>query len=138
MMSRAGSTQEKKAPARAIATTTAALYVCVQQGKQMTSLAAERAETEGRAYARAHGLAISEVIKDPYGEPAPSRRVGWTRIRELVESGTIGVVITRWPAAIAPDAFHEARHREVRWLQDHRVQVHYSWAPLAATRGEAV
>jgi hypothetical protein len=46
-------------------------------------------------------------------------------------------VIARWPAAIAPDAAHELRYREIKWLQGHGVQVRYTWEPLAAGNGEA-
>ncbi|MGW0493538.1 hypothetical protein [Streptomyces olivaceus] len=110
----------------------AVLYVCAQRGRLMPSLAATRAETEGRAYATALGLRITDTITDPYGEADPQRRAGWCLVRALAQAGTIGTVIARWPAVIAPDGAADTRHREIQWLQDHGVRVRYSWAPLAA------
>lgn len=115
---------------------TAVLYVCAERSKLTPGLAAERAEDEGHAFAQARGLRITEVITDPYGDPHPCHREGWMRVRELVESAAIGVVIVRWPACIAPDSSHELRHREIRWLQDHGVRVRYSWEPLSSGSGE--
>lgn len=111
----------------------AVLYVCAARG----TLAAERAETEGRAFAQARGLHLTEVITDTRGEPEPLHRQGWLRVRELAEASAAATVIVRWPAAIAPDSARELRHREIGWLQDHGVQVRYSWEPLAAGNGEA-
>ncbi|MCG0066011.1 hypothetical protein L0F81_22385 [Streptomyces tricolor] len=116
----------------------AVLYVCAARGVHDPTLSADRAETEGRAYAAVRGLRIAEVIRDPYGEPDPLRRTGWWRVRTLAEAGTAATVITRWPAAIAPDSATDLRHREVQWLQDRGVQVCYSWAPLAAQRASRV
>ncbi|WP_331720764.1 hypothetical protein OG762_52280 (plasmid) [Streptomyces sp. NBC_01136] len=110
----------------------AVLYVCAERGTSARGLPAERAVAEGRKFAEARGLALVETVTDPYGEPDPCHRQGWQRVRELAASAAVGVVIARWPACIAPDASHELRHREVRWLQDHGVRVRYSWAPLAA------
>lgn len=110
----------------------AVLYVCVARGKPAQSPAADRAAAEGREFAEEHRLALVETVTDPYGVPDPCHREGWLRVRELAASGAVRVVIIRWPAAIAPDASHELRHREVCWLQDHGVRVRYSWAPLAA------
>ncbi|MFI1507584.1 hypothetical protein [Streptomyces sp. NPDC020597] len=101
------------------------------------SLAAERAEAEGKSLAEAHGLTITEVISDPYGEPDPCKREGWARVRELVESGSADVVIVRWPSSVAPDHSPDLRHREIGWLQERGVRLRYSWAPLASTGGEA-
>lgn len=58
-------------------------------------------------------------------------------MRALAEASAVATVIVRWPAAIAPDCAHELRHREIGWLQDHGVQVRYSWEPLASGSGEA-
>lgn len=116
---------------------TAVLYVCAERGMQTPGLAAERAETEGRAYAQEHRLTILDVIQDEFGEPDPCNRDGWKRVRELVESGAVAVVIVRWPACIAPERSHELRYREVRWLREHGARVRYSWEPLAADGGEA-
>ncbi|QRX97419.1 hypothetical protein JNO44_37890 [Streptomyces noursei] len=108
------------------------LYVCAERGRLAPTLAAERAEQEGREFAATRGLCLVEVVTDVYGEPEPCHRAGWTRVRELAATGKVGVLIVRWPAAISPDATHEVRHREIRWLQDRGVQVRYSWAPLTA------
>ncbi len=114
----------------------AVLYVCADRGTLMPGLAAERAEEEGRAFAGRRGMTITEVITDEYGEPDPARRKGWQRVRELAQAGAVATVLVRWPAVIAPDAAHELRHRETRWLQEHGVRVRYTWAPLATTGGE--
>ncbi|KOV58459.1 hypothetical protein ADL01_37835 [Streptomyces sp. NRRL WC-3618] len=114
----------------------AVLYVCAERSKLTPTLAADRAEAEGHEFAEARGLTITEVVTDPYGEPDPCHREGWTRVRELAESGAVGVVIVRWPACIAPEPSHELRHREISWLQDRGVQVRYSWEPLATGGGE--
>ncbi|MFF0629534.1 hypothetical protein [Streptomyces sp. NPDC004296] len=103
-----------------------------ERGRLTPTLAAQRAEEEGREYAAARNLHLVEVVTDPYGQPNPCHRDGWMRVRELADEGQIGTVIVRWPAAISPNAWHEMRHREIRWLQDHGVEVRYSWAPLAA------
>ncbi|MGX1727967.1 hypothetical protein ACWIGE_15000 [Streptomyces diastaticus] len=109
----------------------AVLYVCADRGRQMPSLAAERALAEGRAFAKRHELTITVVVTDRYGEPDPARRPGWLKVRELAATGGIEAVLVRWPAAIAPDAVREYQDRETRWLQGHGVQVRYTWAPLA-------
>ncbi|MDV9187661.1 hypothetical protein R6L23_05400 [Streptomyces sp. SR27] len=114
----------------------AVLYVCADRGTLMPGLAARRAEQEGRAVAQDCGLAITEVVTDEYGEPDPTRRRGWRRVRELAQAGIVTEVLVRWPTAIAPESVPELRHRETRWLQEHGVRVRYTWAPLAA-RGSA-
>ncbi|MFJ3673657.1 hypothetical protein ACIPSE_45170 [Streptomyces sp. NPDC090106] len=116
--------------------TAALLYVCVERAQPTSSLAAERARTEGMAYAQDRGLTITEVIIDPYGEPDPGQREGWCQVRERAASGTVGVVIARWPACIAPYTATDLRHREISRLHDAGVHVRYSWAPLAAAGGE--
>ncbi|GAA5216875.1 hypothetical protein [Streptomyces thinghirensis] len=130
------STQETSAVPARPGRSTAVLYVCAERSKLTPTLAADRAQTEGRALAEARGLTLAEVVTDPYGEPDPCRREGWLRVRELAESGAVGVVIVRWPACIAPDTSHELRHREIGWLQDHGVRVRYSWEPLASGGSE--
>ncbi|MFI6209185.1 hypothetical protein ACIBAI_22735 [Streptomyces sp. NPDC051041] len=97
-----------------------------------------RAQHEAQEFAQQRGIDIVEVITDPYGEPDPCRREGWQRVPQLVESGAVGMVITRWPAAIAPAPSHELRYRETEWLRDHGAWVRRSWAPPAARHGEAV
>ncbi|MFE0790430.1 hypothetical protein [Streptomyces mutabilis] len=114
---------------------TAVLYVCAERGRLLPTLAADRAQAEGRAYATAHGLRITDVITDPYGEVDPVRRAGWRLVRALAQTGAMDTVIARWPAVIAPDVAADLRHRETRWLSDHGVQLRYSWAPLAAGGG---
>ncbi|MCC8455592.1 recombinase family protein [Streptomyces rochei] len=130
-MSRAESTTPTERTGRPD-TGAAVLYVCAERGRLVPTLAADRAQSEGRAYATAHGYRLTDVITDPYGEADPVRRAGWRLVRALAQAGTISTVIVRWPAAIAPDGAADLRHREIRWLQDHGVQVRYSWAPLAA------
>ncbi|MFD7444046.1 hypothetical protein [Streptomyces sp. NPDC059909] len=126
-------TEEKSAvPA---AQTAAVLYVCAERSPTAPGLAAERAEREGRAFARAHDLALVETVTDPYGEPDPMQREGWRRVRELAAASEIGMVIIRWPATLAPEANHELRYREVNALAEHGVTVRYSWAPLASDSG---
>ncbi|MFF8293606.1 hypothetical protein ACF068_30980 [Streptomyces sp. NPDC016309] len=114
----------------------AVLYVCADRGMVMPGLAVERAEEEGRTFARERHLAITEVVTDEYGEPDPCRREGWQRVRMLAATGAVAVVLVRWPASIAPEGAHEYRHRETRWLQEHGALVRYTWAPLAARGGE--
>ncbi|WP_411093588.1 hypothetical protein [Streptomyces sp. 049-1] len=130
-MSRAESTTPAERTARPD-TGAAVLYVCAERGRLVPTLAADRAQSEGRAYATAHGLRLVDVITDPYGEAEPVRRAGWRLVRALARAGTVDTVIVRWPAAIAPDGAAERRHREITWLQSHGVRVRYSWAPLAA------
>ncbi|MFJ2589666.1 hypothetical protein [Streptomyces sp. NPDC087538] len=113
------------------------LYVCVDRGTIMPRLAAQRAVEEGQAFAQKNGLMVTEVVTDEYGEPDPCRRKGWRRVRTLAAAGEIASVLVRWPAAIAPEALADYRHRETRWLREHDVRVHYTWAPLAATGGES-
>ncbi|MFZ4240865.1 recombinase family protein [Streptomyces murinus] len=115
----------------------ALLYICAERGILTPSLPATRAEEEGRAYAAVHGWRIVEVFHDPYGDPDPGCREGWRRVRQLVAAGAAATVITRWPAAVAPDNRADLRHREIRWLQDHGAQIRYSWAPLAAQRDQS-
>ncbi|MCL6281550.1 hypothetical protein M3398_30270 [Streptomyces albidoflavus] len=107
------------------------LYICADRGRQMPSLAAERALAEGRAFAERHELTITVVVTDRYGEPDPARRPGWLKVRALAAAGGVEAVLVRWPAAIAPDVVREYQDRETRWLQDHGVRVRYTWAPLA-------
>ncbi|MEU9774542.1 hypothetical protein [Streptomyces sp. NPDC047968] len=116
-------------------TTPAVLYVCADRGTLMPHLAAERAEEEGRAFADRHGLMVTEVITDEFGEPDPVRRGGWQRVRELARAGTVTAVLVRWPASIAPEVAHEFRCREATWLRQHGVRVCYTWAPLAKAGG---
>lgn len=134
-MTRTPDTRESTAVA-ALASA-AVLYVCAERSELTPTLAADRAEAEGRDFAETRGLTITEVITDPYGEPDPCHRQGWVRVRELAESGAVGLVIVRWPACIAPEAAHELRYREIIWLQGCGVRVRYSWGPLATGGGEA-
>ncbi|WP_330457410.1 hypothetical protein OIB37_11170 [Streptomyces sp. NBC_00820] len=115
----------------------AVLYVCAERSKLTPGFLAARAESEGRAVAQAQGLRITDVITDAFGEPDPCRREGWLKVRELAESGTVAVVMVRWPTCIAPDSAPDLRHREIGWLRERGVRVRYSWAPLAANTGEA-
>ncbi|ORT54671.1 hypothetical protein BKD26_34495 [Streptomyces sp. CB03238] len=113
------------------------LYVCADRGTLMPGLAAQRAEEEGRAFAREHALAVTEVVTDEFGEPDPARRPGWQRVRELAAAGAVASVLVRWPAAIAPESSSEYRYRESSWLLEHGVRVRYTWAPLVSMGGAA-
>lgn len=105
----------------------AVLYVCADRGRQMPSLAAERALAEGRAFAERHELTIAAVVTDRYGEPDPGRRPGWLKVWELAAAGGIEAVLVRWPAAIAPVVVREYQDRETRWVRGHGVHVRYTW-----------
>ncbi|MER6501879.1 hypothetical protein ABT218_21420 [Streptomyces sp. NPDC001455] len=137
MLARADRGEPGRVAAAPAATTgpahAAVLYICAAPGTLIPGLAAQRAETEGHAYARDHGLTITETINDPYGPPDPCRRPGWRRVRELAETGAIDTVIARWPSSIAPDQASELRHHEIAWLRDHGTRLHYTWEPLATT-----
>ncbi|MCX5142615.1 MULTISPECIES: hypothetical protein [unclassified Streptomyces] len=98
----------------------------------MPGEAAQRAQTEGRAFAQERGLTIAEVVTDTYGEPDPGRRRGWRRVRQLAQTGHVTAVLVRWPSAIAPESARELRHREAAWLHDRGVRVRYTWAPLSS------
>jgi hypothetical protein len=135
-MSRAETPQENAAAPAVPDPAATVLYVCADRGTTMPGLAAQRAEEEGRAFAQEHGLTITEVVTDEYGEPDPCHRDGWQRVRELAATGAVASVLVRWPSAIAPESSSECRYHETIWLQEHGVQVHYTWAPLAATSGE--
>ncbi|MEV5887577.1 hypothetical protein AB0L74_33935 [Streptomyces sp. NPDC052020] len=136
-MNSAGTIQETTAAQAAADPAAAVLYVRAERGKLNPTLAQEPAEEEGHAFAQQHRLTITDTVKDAYREPEPCLRAGWQRVRQLTESGTAAVVITRWPACIAPEPSCELRHRENQWLQEHGVRVRYSWAPLAQSGGEA-
>ncbi|MFI0901898.1 hypothetical protein [Streptomyces sp. NPDC020983] len=137
-MSSAGTSQENAAAAPAVPDPAASvLYVCTDAGTAVPGVAAQRAEEEGRAFAEAHGLTITELVADEYGEPDPCLRQGWQRVRELAAAGAVASVLVRWPTALAPDSAHEYRYRETRWLQDHGVRVLYTWAPLTSATGGA-
>ncbi|MEV6565931.1 hypothetical protein [Streptomyces kronopolitis] len=115
--------QATRKPPRAV------LYICAQRDGS-SSLAAERAIEEGRAFAERNDLRILTEIPDTYGEPVPSKRAGWARVREMAENGEMDVVIARWPNALSVDS--ELRAPELDYLGQHGVQVLFSWAPLAA------
>ncbi|MEU9112161.1 hypothetical protein AB0D04_10270 [Streptomyces sp. NPDC048483] len=126
----------QETPRSTHASTLAVLYVCVERGTGAhidPGLPASRAREEGHSFARRHGLTITHEITDAFGEPAPHKRAGWNKVRELVQRGEVGAVIVRWPTAISPD--HEQRYDEVRWCKDHGSGVLFSWAPLAAMAG---
>ncbi|WP_254404872.1 hypothetical protein [Streptomyces sp. AC627_RSS907] len=135
-MTSSGTPQEEAAAPAVPDPVAAVLYVCADRGTLMPSLAAERAEEEGRTFAQRRGLTITEVVTDEFGEPDPSHRAGWQRVRALAEAGVVGAVLFRWPASIAPEGAHEFRYRETAWLQEHGVRVRYTWAPLSSTGGE--
>ncbi len=108
------------------------LYVCADRAPGVPGEAAQRAQTEGRAFAQERGLTIAEVVTDTYGEPDPGRRRGWRRVRQLAQTGHVTAVLVRWPSAIAPESARELRHREAAWLHDRGVRVRYTWAPLSS------
>jgi hypothetical protein len=107
------------------------LYVCAERGLRNPRLGAERAEQEGRVFAAAKKITITETVTDPYGQPDPLCREGWRRVRELAERGEMEMVIVRWPTVIAPNRSHDLRHREISELHQQGVSVRYSWAPLS-------
>ncbi|MFE3601382.1 hypothetical protein [Streptomyces sp. NPDC059142] len=135
-MSSAGKPQEEAAAPVAPVAAATVLYVCADRGTVIPSLAADRAEEEGRAFAQRHGLLITEVVADEFGEPDPARRKGWRRVRELAAAGAVASVLVRWPAAIAPESASEHRHHETSWLQKRGVRVRYTWEPLAKRDGD--
>lgn len=112
------------------------LYVCADRPRTEPRAATQRAQTEGQAFARERGLTITEVVTDTYGEPDPARRGGWRRVKQLVQTGGVTAVLVRWPSAIAPESADELRHREIAWLNDHGVNLRYTWAPLMSLSGE--
>lgn len=115
-------------PSTSPQTQRAVLYICAQRDGS-SSVGVERAFEEGRAFAERHGLPIVTEIPDPYGEPVPSKRAGWVRVREMAENGEMDVVIVRWPNALS---VHPAlRTPELDYLGRHGVQILFSWAPLA-------
>ncbi|WP_242537152.1 hypothetical protein [Streptomyces albidoflavus] len=123
-------------PQKNTGATRAVLYVCADRGALMPTLGSQRAQMEGQHFADERGLTITEIITDSYGEPDPTQRKGWQRVRELTETGAVSVVLIRWPAALAPDSAHELRHRESLWLQQQGVRLLYTWPPLAKIGGE--
>ncbi|MFD4578112.1 hypothetical protein ACFWNK_38145 [Streptomyces sp. NPDC058417] len=130
-MSNAATPQDDVAPS-APPVPAAVLYVCADRGPALSALAARRARAEGLAYAQERGLAVTAVFCDPYGEPDPQARAGWTRVREMAAAREITAVLIRWPAALAPESSADLRHRETDWLREHGVRLHYTWAPLVA------
>lgn len=115
----------------------AVLYVCVDRGRLASKLPEQRAIEEGRAFAAGRGLSLVEMITDPYGEPDPRCRKGWQRVCEMAARGEITDVVTRWPAAVAPESHHELRFRETEALAEHGVTIRYSWEPLAELKAAA-
>ncbi len=119
--------------------TAAVLYVCADRDQWRResgrSEAEDQARDEGHAYAAAHGLDIVATYDDPYGEPDPDRRPGWCAMRARLALGDVRAVITRWPAAVAPDSHHETRFAALRDLQDRGITVAWTWEFLAAEEG---
>lgn len=111
------------------------LYVCAARSNETPGLAEDRALEEGRALAARRDLTITTVISDACDEPVPQERSGWCRLRELAERGEVDVVIVRWPNAISTR--RELRGPEVDYLNQHGVEVVFSWAPLTAEAGES-
>lgn len=117
-----------------MSTRAAVLYVCVDRVRPPSKVPEEHAVEEGRAFADRRGLRLVATITDPYGEPDPQSREGWRRVCEMAARGEITDVITRWPAALAPESHHELRFREAEALAEHGVTISYSWEPLAALK----
>src|SRR5947207_1222676 len=126
------SASQKALSAASAGATPAVLYVCAERAGSST-LATARATEEGHAFAEKHALRIVATFADPYGEPAPQKRSGWMRVREMAERGEAEVAVVRWPNALSPH--HELRYPELEHLGRHGCQVLFSWAPLAAMAG---
>ncbi|MFF8903215.1 hypothetical protein ACF082_37795 [Streptomyces lydicus] len=107
--------------------TPAVLYVCAAH-RGTSAVGVERATEEGHAFAERYNLRIVDEITDMYGEPVPSKRRGWARVREMANKREIEVAIVRWPNALSPVPAH--RPPELAYLKRHGVQIVYSWAPL--------
>lgn len=116
------------------AASAAVLYVCAERGKQVPTLAEERAVEEGHAFAGERDLRITAEVTDTFGEVDPGKRTGWQCVRGMAARREVTAVITRWPDAISTD--HDLRHSEIAWCQEHAVRVLFSWAPLSAQGGE--
>ncbi|UQA95702.1 hypothetical protein [Streptomyces halobius] len=115
--------------------TPAALYICARRPGTMSTQPEDKALAEGQAHAERHGWPILHTITDPYDEANPQQRPGWLRVRTLAAANRIGVVITRWPASIAPESLHELRHEEIGKLAADGCTVDYSWSsPISTER----
>ncbi|MGW7362956.1 hypothetical protein ACWGI8_05885 [Streptomyces sp. NPDC054841] len=107
----------------------AVLYVCAERRPSALTLAAERAEAEGRGLAETCGLTLVDVITDPYGTADPQQREGWQRVRGMAARGEITTVIVRWPSSISPRC--DFRASEAAALEESGARVLFSWPPLA-------
>lgn len=107
----------------------AVLYVCAAPSESKPDLPAESAEEEGRTFAGEHSLAIVEVITDDFGERIPNRRPGWQQVMELVKTGAVTHVVTRWPNSISTD--EDQRYTATGIVKGHGVGVCYTWKPLS-------
>ncbi|MFI9047281.1 hypothetical protein [Streptomyces sp. NPDC053427] len=115
----------------------AVLYVCAVRspGWSLAELRA-KAEREGLALVAQHGYHLVATVSDPCGKdgpPVPQLRVGWLRVRRMVEGGEVDIVIARWPDVLSPD--HEVRYQEVDYLRRHDCRMRYSYAPAMASTG---
>ena len=120
-------------PATTTAPGTAVLYVCAERSRTAPTLAGERAIAEGRSIARRRGLVLVDTISDTFGIAEPLARDGWKQVRDLAAHGVVSTVITRWPNSLSPQLDYQKA--EIAALEEHGVDVVYSWAPLSERGG---
>ncbi|MER7000153.1 hypothetical protein [Streptomyces sp. NPDC000410] len=100
----------------------AVLYVCTIPSDASAEI------VQGRLFAERHRLLIgAEVTDNPHAdETDPLHRVGWNRVRAMVQANWADVVIIPQPGHLAPESRHELRYRETRWLLEQKARVFYT------------